>query len=75
MLRKQTSTGTNQRLPKVEILRNAICYIEALESMLKFGYSEKATKIWPISNYLLTVVIRYYRRLVGSTDQAYSSGF
>lgn len=34
MLRKQTSTGTNQRLPKVEILRNAICYIEALESML-----------------------------------------
>ena len=28
MLRKQTSTGTNQRLPKVEILRNAICYIE-----------------------------------------------
>ena len=46
MLRKQTSTGTNQRLPKVEILRNAICYIEALESMLKFGYCEKATKIW-----------------------------
>ena len=34
MLRKQTSTGTNQRLPKVEILRNAICYIEALESIL-----------------------------------------
>ena len=33
-LRKQTSTSSNQRLPKVEILRNAICYIEALESIL-----------------------------------------
>ena len=35
-LRQQTSTtsNSNQRLPKVEILRNAICYIEALESLL-----------------------------------------
>ena len=55
MLRKQTSTGTNQRLPKVEILRNAICYIEALESMLKFGYCEKATKNRPIINSLFNM--------------------
>lgn len=34
MLRQQTSSASNQRLPKVEILRNAICYIEALESLL-----------------------------------------
>ena len=41
MLRKQTSTGTNQRLPKVEILRNAICYIEALESILSSSASSQ----------------------------------
>jgi hypothetical protein len=34
ILRQQTSKVPNQRLPKVEILRNAICYIEALETML-----------------------------------------
>lgn len=35
ILRQQTSTAPNQRLPKVEILRNAICYIESLEAMLQ----------------------------------------
>ena len=34
MLRQQTSTVPNQRLPKVEILRNAIGYIESLEALL-----------------------------------------
>ena len=34
ILRQQTTKSPNQRLPKVEILRNAICYIEALESLL-----------------------------------------
>ena len=34
ILRQQTTTPPNQRLPKVEILRNAICYIEALENIL-----------------------------------------
>ena len=34
MLRQQTTSPPNQRLPKVEILRNAICYIEALEKIL-----------------------------------------
>ncbi|TRY73176.1 hypothetical protein TCAL_08171 [Tigriopus californicus] len=34
ILRQQTSSVPNQRLPKVEILRNAICYIESLESIL-----------------------------------------
>ena len=34
ILRQQTTKSGNQRLPKVEILRNAICYIESLESLL-----------------------------------------
>ena len=34
ILRQQTTSPPNQRLPKVEILRNAICYIEALEKIL-----------------------------------------
>ena len=40
-LRQQTSTSSNQRLPKVEILRNAICYIEALESLLSSASSSE----------------------------------
>ena len=34
-LKKRTCPNNNQRLPKVEILRNAIEYIESLESLLK----------------------------------------
>jgi hypothetical protein len=34
ILRQQTTKSSNQRLPKVEILRNAICYIESLERLL-----------------------------------------
>ena len=45
MLRKQTSTSTNQRLPKVEILRNAICYIEALESILSAASSLECSNV------------------------------
>lgn len=33
-LKRRTSSNPNQRLPKVEILRNAIEYIESLEDML-----------------------------------------
>ncbi|NP_001079366.1 myoblast determination protein 1 homolog A [Xenopus laevis] len=33
-LKRYTSTNPNQRLPKVEILRNAIRYIESLQSLL-----------------------------------------
>ncbi|CAH1250732.1 MYOD1 [Branchiostoma lanceolatum] len=35
VLKRRTCTNPNQRLPKVEILRNAITYIESLESMLR----------------------------------------
>ena len=41
MLRQQTSSVPNQRLPKVEILRNAIGYIESLEAMLSQSACEK----------------------------------
>lgn len=34
VLKRRTSTNPNQRLPKVEILRNAIEYIENLEDLL-----------------------------------------
>ncbi|MEE6499444.1 hypothetical protein FKM82_003453 [Ascaphus truei] len=34
-LKRCTSTNPNQRLPKVEILRNAISYIESLQSLLR----------------------------------------
>ncbi|XP_064629075.1 myogenic factor 5-like [Lineus longissimus] len=34
-LKRRTSSNPNQRLPKVEILRNAIDYIESLEDMLR----------------------------------------
>ena len=35
MLKRRTSENPNQRLPKVEILRNAIDYIENLEALLE----------------------------------------
>ena len=34
MLKRRTCPNPNQRLPKVEILRNAIDYIESLEELL-----------------------------------------
>lgn len=34
-LKRRTSDNPNQRLPKVEILRNAIDYIESLEALLQ----------------------------------------
>lgn len=34
-LKRRTSNNPNQRLPKVEILRNAIEYIESLEALLQ----------------------------------------
>lgn len=34
VLKRRTSTNPSQRLPKVEILRNAIEYIENLEDLL-----------------------------------------
>uniref|UniRef100_A0A672FSF5 Myogenic factor n=1 Tax=Salarias fasciatus TaxID=181472 RepID=A0A672FSF5_SALFA len=36
-LKRCTSANPNQRLPKVEILRNAISYIEALQALLRGG--------------------------------------
>ena len=41
VLKRRTSNNPNQRLPKVEILRNAIEYIESLEAMLQ-GNRESA---------------------------------
>ncbi|KAF0040478.1 hypothetical protein F2P81_006376 [Scophthalmus maximus] len=39
-LKRCTSANPNQRLPKVEILRNAISYIESLQSLLRGGQED-----------------------------------
>lgn len=39
-LKRCTSTNPNQRLPKVEILRNAISYIESLQTLLRVGQED-----------------------------------
>ncbi|KAE8297719.1 Myoblast determination protein 1-like protein Myogenic factor 1 [Larimichthys crocea] len=36
-LKRCTASNPNQRLPKVEILRNAISYIESLQALLRTG--------------------------------------
>lgn len=41
ILRQHTSSSPNQRLPKVEILRNAIYYIESLEALLSDNEREE----------------------------------
>lgn len=42
VLKRRTSNNPNQRLPKVEILRNAIEYIEGLEALLQTNRSSVA---------------------------------
>lgn len=42
VLKRRTSTNPNQRLPKVEILRNAIEYIESLEDLLQVSAESRA---------------------------------
>ncbi|XP_013880849.1 myoblast determination protein 1 homolog [Austrofundulus limnaeus] len=39
-LKRCTASNPNQRLPKVEILRNAISYIESLQALLRAGQSD-----------------------------------
>ncbi|XP_036952698.1 myoblast determination protein 1 homolog [Acanthopagrus latus] len=39
-LKRCTASSPNQRLPKVEILRNAISYIESLQALLRTGRDE-----------------------------------
>ncbi|XP_054878638.1 myoblast determination protein 1 homolog [Poeciliopsis prolifica] len=39
-LKRCTTANPNQRLPKVEILRNAISYIESLQALLRGGQQE-----------------------------------
>nr|AEU11368.1 MyoD [Siniperca scherzeri] len=39
-LKRCTSANPNQRLPKVEILRNAISYIESLQALLRGGQDD-----------------------------------
>ncbi|OQR77797.1 myogenic-determination protein-like [Tropilaelaps mercedesae] len=45
LLKRRTSANPNQRLPKVEILRNAIEYIESLEELLQQNSSPHGTSL------------------------------
>jgi len=47
ILKRRTCANPNQRLPKVEVLRNAIDYIESLEEMLQGA--GKLTKLNPMA--------------------------
>ncbi|KYO47831.1 myogenic factor 5 [Alligator mississippiensis] len=55
-LKRCTTANPNQRLPKVEILRNAIRYIESLQDLLRehvhsyYGRSEPASPASPCSD-------------------------
>jgi hypothetical protein len=51
-LKKRTCPNPNQRLPKVEILRNAIEYIENLEDLLKCSSSTSQTATLAVSSKL-----------------------
>lgn len=63
VLKRRTSDNPNQRLPKVEILRNAIDYIESLEALLqgnRVSGSQKRTSIESmVSRLLLLEFIRH----------------
>lgn len=51
MLKRRTSTNPNQRLPKVEILRNAIEYIESLEDLLQVKNCESQKSLQIFQDY------------------------
>ncbi|XP_005812899.2 myoblast determination protein 1 homolog [Xiphophorus maculatus] len=46
-LKRCTASNPNQRLPKVEILRNAISYIESLQALLRAGQSDGGGGFYP----------------------------
>uniref|UniRef100_A0A1A9VWA0 BHLH domain-containing protein n=1 Tax=Glossina austeni TaxID=7395 RepID=A0A1A9VWA0_GLOAU len=46
LLKRRTSSNPNQRLPKVEILRNAIEYIESLEDLLQVSMRDNCDKMY-----------------------------
>uniref|UniRef100_A0A8C9TQG5 Myogenic factor n=2 Tax=Scleropages formosus TaxID=113540 RepID=A0A8C9TQG5_SCLFO len=46
-LKRCTSANPNQRLPKVEILRNAISYIESLQALLR-GHDSDSSSFYPV---------------------------
>ncbi|XP_043803638.1 G-box-binding factor isoform X2 [Apis laboriosa] len=50
ILKRRTSNNPNQRLPKVEILRNAIEYIESLEALLQNNRSSLAEDHGSVEN-------------------------
>ncbi|XP_029290418.1 myoblast determination protein 1 homolog [Cottoperca gobio] len=47
-LKRCTSANPNQRLPKVEILRNAISYIESLQALLRGGGGGQDDSFYPV---------------------------
>ncbi|GFU25858.1 transcription factor SUM-1, partial [Nephila pilipes] len=50
ILKRRTCPNANQRLPKVEILRNAIDYIENLEELLQGAHMVKTRQLFERRN-------------------------
>jgi hypothetical protein len=72
VLKRRTCNNPGQRLPKVEILRSAIEYIEYLEEILQGAKSPAETEniISTASNYVVSpdissLVFKQYRELRG----------
>lgn len=60
VLKRRTSNNPNQRLPKVEILRNAIEYIEGLEALLQSNRSSVAQDHGSIESTAVSARIRFF---------------
>lgn len=74
-LKKRTCPNPNQRLPKVEILRNAIEYIENLEDLLQTNNSKKNGRVGgkEASQYFSSTLIIPHNSLISSEDHSNSS--
>ncbi|CAF0712993.1 unnamed protein product [Brachionus calyciflorus] len=79
-LKKRTCPNPNQRLPKVEILRNAIEYIENLEELLKnspgggsSNFSNKNGQNQQNSSRFLFKTSQYYNSINSANSSSYLS--
>ena len=77
-LKRRTCSNPNQRMPKVEILRNAIDYIESLEELLQGARMEGNGENYPTTNgqrhYLVSIyfIIVAYPSLCHFLSQRYN---
>ncbi|XP_020292624.1 uncharacterized protein LOC109859116 isoform X2 [Pseudomyrmex gracilis] len=63
VLKRRTSNNPNQRLPKVEILRNAIEYIESLEALLQGNRPSEHQDHPSAENMVSSKLMRYLHKI------------